>query len=736
MAVGATLLLLLALSGLATAATPGPALTAGHVVYDPDGLLSATTERTAESIGDSLAETSGIQLLLVARAVEAAPTAGATRTSATALLRASGIAPAVLLLLEVDQTTCGGQAAFVRSAGFNPTVLADAVINAIVAERVLPTLRACDPDTALIVAVNGIAGPIIQSGIVVPAPGATGVAESAAATARPATPNPGLAGPPFPDPEPGRYVYDTAGVFAAQTIATVQAQIQAIRDRTGAEIAVYSQVVPYGISTDEAERHARALMDQWGVGRRGFDDGLVILFDLDPSLVHGQVQLYAGPGYAATFLSNSERQKIFDEEMLPHLLDGRLNEALLIAMQRIDENATPEHAAALARTRTINAVIGLVGAPVLLVLLVAWAGWHWIRYGRDPYYLDDPSILMPAPPPDLTAAAGALVMDGESSRHTLTTAMLDLASRDEIAFVPQDKRFQRDTLAVEVRTPNTADAQIGLNRRKPISPAEAYALTKLQVLATPDAEGRQLIEGAELLKFGTDVPKFNERLEEYARKMGWYREAPQKAMARWSIRAGAELVVGIAAIVGAFSLPADGLFLIGIALIVAAIVTFVIARWMPARTLQGAVIKAMLQAYRRTLQKTMEQARSMNQVVASKAVPWLETPDQAVVWGVALGLREEVQTVLERSIHDLKEGVATSGTYVPHWYGGSGSWGSTGSGGFSGIAPGVFSAGAIPNIGNMMSVIGTIGNSPSSSGGGGYGGGGSGGGGGGSGGGF
>ena len=41
---------------------------------------------------------------------------------------------------------------------------------------------------------------------------------------------------------------------------------------------------------------------------------------------------------------------------------------------------------------------------------------------------------MPAPPPDLTAASGAMVMDGKTSRRALTTAMLDLASRGLIAF--------------------------------------------------------------------------------------------------------------------------------------------------------------------------------------------------------------------------------------------------------------------------------------------------------------
>ena len=60
-------------------------------------------------------------------------------------------------------------------------------------------------------------------------------------------------------------------------------------------------------------------MDQWGVGRKGFDDGLVILFDLYPGLEHGQAILYGGPGYRAAFLDNGEKQRIYENEMLPRL---------------------------------------------------------------------------------------------------------------------------------------------------------------------------------------------------------------------------------------------------------------------------------------------------------------------------------------------------------------------------------------------------------------------------------
>ena len=120
--------------------------------------------------------------------------------------------------------------------------------------------------------------------------------------------------------------------------------------------------------------------------------------------------------------------------MLPHLRADDWDAAILAAMDRIDEVATPENAARLERGRQLNAVVGLIGAPLILAGLVGWGFFHWRRFGKDPVYLDSPSIYVPAPPPDLTAASGALVMDGGSSRRALTTAMLDLASRGLIAF--------------------------------------------------------------------------------------------------------------------------------------------------------------------------------------------------------------------------------------------------------------------------------------------------------------
>jgi hypothetical protein len=79
-------------------------------------------------------------------------------------------------------------------------------------------------------------------------------------------------------------------------------------------------------------------------------------------------------------------------------------------------------------------------------------------------------------------------------------------------------------------------------------------------------------------------------------------------------------------------------------------------------------MKAQLAAYRRTLEATFAQASTLDEVVAAHRLPWLETPDQTLVWGVALGLRKEIEAVLARTSKLLAGGGGSSTTYQPAWY--------------------------------------------------------------------
>lgn len=546
------------------------------------------------------------------------------------------------------------------------------------------------------------------------------------------------AGPPFPDPVLDQVIYDFADILSPTTEARATATIVAIEQRVAAEVVVYTQYKPEA-TTESTEQDAIALIDQWGVGRAGFDDGLAIMWNVkrlpcQPGVSgNGEVQLYGAPGYAAAYLSNSERQQIFEDDMVPLLRQCDEDGALLAALAMIDANATPEHARVLAAARIIDAAIGLIGAPLVFLVLVGWAAWSWLRYGRDPVYLDSPSILMPAPPPDLTAASGAVVWEGRSTRRALTTAMLDLASRGELSFRDESGMLSRRA-GIQVHDQLPEDPYVIRNRRRPLSDAETYALERLEGLARSETD--LYLEPDEILKFGQYVPKFDEKIEKHVVDKGWFRDRPSKVTSRWTGRGWLAITAAIVIGIIGFNVPSAGLVLLAIGFAAGGVAMLLIARWMPARTMAGAIIYAMLAAYRRTLQKTMEQARSMQQVVQEAELAWLKTPDQAAVWGVALGLQREVEEVIERSVEDAAAGVTAYNPWIPAWY--SSSTSSSRASQPAGFAPGLFSASAVPSFGGMMAALGSIGNSPSSSGSGsgGFGGGGSGGGGGGAGGGY
>ena len=239
-------------------------------------------------------------------------------------------------------------------------------------------------------------------------------------------------------------------------------------------------------------------------------------------------------------------------------------------------------------------------------------------------------------------------------------------------------------------------------------------------------------------RFNDKLDPVKSQLEEDAVRLGWLTQRPSPMITRWTVIGVVELIVGGGLVLLGYTVPMSGLTLVGAAFGVGGIATIGFGQAMSQRTKNGAYVDAMLKAYRRTLQKTLQQAQDMNQVVANEEVRVLaDTPDKAVVWGIALGLHREIAQVLERSMAAMREGATTS-TYYPTWMG-TGSPGSFSSGPVSGDGGGLgglFSGGGTPDVGGMFSSLGSMGSSPpsssSSGSGGGFGGGGGGGGGGGS----
>ena len=706
----------------------------GTMVYDEAGVLQSTTPIVIPQVIAGAAASAGIDPVFYVHRVSDAATADAEQDASDLVDAWLPTYPEVRDTLVVVLDVAGDPPCPVsvgaRVGGAWEDVLPQAAVDELMRGQLSPALTAgCNPDMILVSAAGGIEFAAEPAGTAGAGSGGTDPSTTAGAPGAPPV------GPPWPTPTDGRYVYDYAGIFSAATEAATQAAIEGIRQRTDAQVVVYTQVKPWA-TTDSTEQDAIDLMDTWGVGRKGFDDGLVILWNMDESGVHGQVQLYAGPGFR-NIVSNEQRQAIFESDMLPYLRSGDMDGAMTAAMERLQELATPENAQRLQFFRILDAAIGLILAPLVFLLIAGRAVWRWYSRGRDPQVTQSQSLLMPAPPDGMTPAVATVVRDEKPSRRSLTTAMLDLASRGELAFeqVEEGAVFKSKKLSIGITSPDPSDARTALNRRPPLGPAEQYILGRLRSIGGSSGH----IDPDDLLKLGKDEAPFQSKLEKAAVDNGWFAEAPNRVRGRWAGGGFGLLVLGIIVFVVALNLPSGGFTLLGVSLIASAIVMFIAAAVMPARTQAGALARVWLEGYRRTLEATMAQARSMDEVVAKSGLDWLETPDRAVVWGTALGLQDEIEAVLSRSVEDLQAGGAPSTIWLPMWWASSSTSSGWGAAPGGGIAPGLMSGSAVPDFGGMMSALGTIGNSPGSSGsggGGGFGGGGSGGGGGGAGGGF
>jgi uncharacterized membrane protein YgcG len=549
------------------------------------------------------------------------------------------------------------------------------------------------------------------------------------------------AGPPFPDPETDRAVYDEAGVLRPEVVSELESRIDAVEAATGAEIYVYTQVDP-GISEDENLAKAAALMDQWGIGRSGFDDGLVLLVGLDDDRVHGRVSLFGGSGFISQHIDENALTGIIDSDFLPRAEDGDLNAATLDTIESIQERMAPD-TIALTVGRVVNAGLGLIGAPMALLLTIGWAWWMWRREGDDPELTDSPSILMAGPPAEMTPPLATVVRAGRATSHSTNTLLAELAGTGRLAFQNLDQvRGMHSDDEPDPLTDPAIELRDGArdDDRLPRPEREAWDAVKRL------AGGSDRLSRERLWQVNSEMGSVRRSLEEEALRLGWFTQLPSTAIARMTWAGVGIAVIGAGVIGLGVILPMSGAVMFGAALLLGGIGVIGFGQAMSQRSPQGAYVDAMLKAYRRTLAKTMDQARSMREVVEQPEIAKLaDTPDKAVVWGMALGLHDEVAAVLARGLEEQRKATGSPvGAYYPLWLGSTSGSGWSGAsvgdlpGGVSDGSGSIFSGSAVPDIGGMFDALGSVGSSPpssssSSSGGGGTGGGGSSGGGGGSG---
>ena len=104
----------------------------------------------------------------------------------------------------------------------------------------------------------------------------------------------------------------------------------------------------------------------------------------------------------------------------------------------------------------------------------------WYVRRRRAWSIDDPSILLAAPPEGMTPAVAAHV-GGAPVRLSFMAALLDLASRGEITFVEEGISGGAADVGIDIGGVDPSDPRIERNRRQPAGEAESWVLGQLEL---------------------------------------------------------------------------------------------------------------------------------------------------------------------------------------------------------------------------------------------------------------
>jgi hypothetical protein len=157
-------------------------------------------------------------------------------------------------------------------------------------------------------------------------------------------------------------------------------------------------------------------------------------------------------------------------------------------------------------------------------------------------------------------------------------------------------------------------------------------------------------------------------IENYARRHGWIGGLSFIKRLRWRLIGAGEIVVALLLLAAGSSTHAEAVTALGLGVGIGGFVTYLIAPAMIATTAEGALMRAQIVAYRRTLQMTFAASHSMSDAAGASGLTWLETPDQSLVWGIALGLRAEIEALLSRTAEASPGKPPAASAYQPAWY--------------------------------------------------------------------
>lgn len=120
-------------------------------------------------------------------------------------------------------------------------------------------------------------------------------------------------------PNPPRLVNDLAGFFSSGETDRLEQVLVAFSDSTSTQIAV---VTLKSLNGYEIKDMAVRILEKWGIGQKGKDNGILILIKPKTAEEKGEVAISTGYG-VESFVTDALSKRIIENEMIPAFKNGQ-----------------------------------------------------------------------------------------------------------------------------------------------------------------------------------------------------------------------------------------------------------------------------------------------------------------------------------------------------------------------------------------------------------------------------
>jgi uncharacterized protein len=129
-------------------------------------------------------------------------------------------------------------------------------------------------------------------------------------------------------------VTDQAGMLSPATRSHLENTLQTFRDQGGAQIAVLTVPSLFGLSIEQASIQ---IVDQWKLGGRESDDGVLLLI----AKQERKIRIEVGQGLEGV-LPDAYAKRIIDEGISPLFREGDIEGGVLVGVYQIAQRTNPE----------------------------------------------------------------------------------------------------------------------------------------------------------------------------------------------------------------------------------------------------------------------------------------------------------------------------------------------------------------------------------------------------------